>query len=188
MPFYKNGRNSGLNLPWLERAVCWKRQEVSGILITHWNEASRALPVLALNSNYLDRWRLGGSEKAMGRCTARLKMLLFRAKTIVTDWGKVELSCLKKKENQFAHFASAWCGTFATGFRDARSLVGHENTRRWTVCGYKVYRFWDLERFFCISIYCVYVVSLQSLPTLWWGRLTEQTHLYSRQGTSDIGV
>ena len=30
-------------------------------------------------------WRLGGSEKAMGRCTARLKMLLFRAKTIVTD-------------------------------------------------------------------------------------------------------
>ena len=56
VPFYKNGRKSGLNLPWLERAVCWKRQEVSGILITHWNEASRALPVLALNSNYLDRW------------------------------------------------------------------------------------------------------------------------------------
>ena len=24
-------------------------------------------------------------DKAMGRCTARLKMLLFRAKTIVTD-------------------------------------------------------------------------------------------------------
>ena len=41
-PFYKNGRKSGLNLPCLERAVCWKRQEVSGILITHWNEASRA--------------------------------------------------------------------------------------------------------------------------------------------------
>ena len=56
VPFYKNGRKSGLNLPWLERAVCWKRQEVSGILITHWNEASRALPVLALNSNYLDCW------------------------------------------------------------------------------------------------------------------------------------
>ena len=78
----------------------------------------------------------------MGRCTARLKMLLFRAKTIVTDRGNVELSCLKKKkkkkerkkerkkEKQFARFASAWCGTFATGFRDARSLVGHENTRR----------------------------------------------------------
>ena len=47
MPFYKNGRKSGLNLPWLERAVCWKRQEVGGmILITHWNEASRVLPVL----------------------------------------------------------------------------------------------------------------------------------------------
>ena len=67
----------------------------------------------------------------MGRCTARLKMLLFRAKTIVTDRGNVELSCLKKKkkkkkkkkerkkeikEKQFARFASAWCGTFATGF------------------------------------------------------------------------
>ena len=54
VPFYKNGRKSGLNLPWLKRAVCWKRQEVSGILITHWNEASRALSVLALN--YLDCW------------------------------------------------------------------------------------------------------------------------------------
>ena len=45
-------------------------------------------------------WRLGGSEKAMGRCTARLKMLLFRAKTIVTDWGIVELSCLKEEERK----------------------------------------------------------------------------------------
>ena len=36
----------------------------------------------------------------MGRCTARLKMLLFRAKTIVTDRGNVELSCLKKKERK----------------------------------------------------------------------------------------
>ena len=26
------------------------------MLITRWNEASRALPVLALKSNYLDRW------------------------------------------------------------------------------------------------------------------------------------
>ena len=33
----------------------------------------------------------------------------------------------KKKGKQFARFASAWCGTFATGFRDARSVVGHEN-------------------------------------------------------------
>jgi len=39
---------SGLIRPWLGRAVCWKRQEVSGMLITHWNEASRVLPVLAL--------------------------------------------------------------------------------------------------------------------------------------------
>jgi len=26
------------------------------MVITRWNEASRALPVLALKSNYLDRW------------------------------------------------------------------------------------------------------------------------------------
>ena len=56
VPVYINGRKSGLNRPWLERATCWKRQEVSGMLITHWNVASRALPVLALKSNYLDRW------------------------------------------------------------------------------------------------------------------------------------
>ena len=56
VPLYKNERKSGLNRPWFERAACWKRQEVSGTLITRWNEASRALPVLALKSNYLDRW------------------------------------------------------------------------------------------------------------------------------------
>ena len=56
VPVYINGCKSGLNRPWLERAACWKRQEVSGMLITHWNVASRALPVLALKSNYLDRW------------------------------------------------------------------------------------------------------------------------------------
>ena len=38
--------------------------------------------------------RLWSCQKAMGRCTAQLKMLLFRTKTIVRDW--VELSCLKK--------------------------------------------------------------------------------------------
>jgi len=61
VPVYINGRKSGLNQPWLERAACWKGQEASGI-ITHWNVASRALPVLALKSNYLDHWpiqRLG---------------------------------------------------------------------------------------------------------------------------------
>ena len=54
------------------------------------------------------------------------------------DWGDVELACLKK-EKQFARFASTWwCGTFATVFHDARTaLVGHENTWRWMVCGYK---------------------------------------------------
>ena len=56
VPLYRNTRKSGLNRPWLERAVCWKSQEVSSMLITRWNEASRALPVLALKSNYLDRW------------------------------------------------------------------------------------------------------------------------------------
>ena len=54
MPVYINGCKSGLNRPWLERAACWKRQEVGGMLITHWNVASRALAVLPLKSNYLD--------------------------------------------------------------------------------------------------------------------------------------
>ena len=56
VPLYINGRKSGLNLSWFEGATCWKRQEVCGMLITHRNVASRALAVLALNSNYLDRW------------------------------------------------------------------------------------------------------------------------------------
>ena len=29
VPLYRNERKSGLNWPWLERVVCWKRQEVS---------------------------------------------------------------------------------------------------------------------------------------------------------------
>ena len=33
------------------------------MLITRWNEASRALPVLALKSNYLDRWPIDCKEK-----------------------------------------------------------------------------------------------------------------------------
>ena len=67
----------------------------------------------------------------MARCTTRCEMLLFRAKTIMRDRGDVELARLKKKkEKQFARFARTWCGTFATVFRDARSFVGHENTRR----------------------------------------------------------
>ena len=28
-------KRSGLNQPWLETAVCWKREEVSAMLITH---------------------------------------------------------------------------------------------------------------------------------------------------------
>ena len=61
-------------------------------------------------------WRLGGSEKAMGRCTARLKMLLFRAKTIVTDWGNVELSCLKKEERTICPFCECLVWYFRDGF------------------------------------------------------------------------
>jgi len=51
-----NRYKSSLNWPWLERTACLKRQEVSSILFTHWNAASSALLVLALNSNYLDNW------------------------------------------------------------------------------------------------------------------------------------
>ena len=56
VPVYINGCKSGLNQLWFERAACWKRQEVSDMLITHWNAASRALPAFALKSNYLDSW------------------------------------------------------------------------------------------------------------------------------------
>jgi len=42
-----------LNWPWLERAACWKRQEVNGMLITHWNVASRALPAFAWTSGLM---------------------------------------------------------------------------------------------------------------------------------------
>ena len=76
----------------------------------------------------------------MGWCTARCKMLLFHAKTIMGDCGDAELARLKKErkkerkkekeEKQVARFMSTWCGTFATVFRGARSLVGHENTQR----------------------------------------------------------
>ena len=52
-----------MNRPWLERAACRKRQEVSGMLITHWNVASRALPAFALKSNYLDHWPNDGIVK-----------------------------------------------------------------------------------------------------------------------------
>ena len=55
---YWNKHKFGLNRPWLERAVCWKGQavHVSDMLIICRNEVSRALPVLALKSNYLDHW------------------------------------------------------------------------------------------------------------------------------------
>jgi len=56
VPFYINGCKSSLNWPRLERTASWKRQEVSGILITHWDVASRAFLVLTINSNYLDHW------------------------------------------------------------------------------------------------------------------------------------
>jgi len=43
---------------------------------------------------------LGVVKKAMGRCTAQSKMLLFRARTIVRDSDTSELARLKKKEER----------------------------------------------------------------------------------------
>ena len=43
---------------------------------------------------------LGVVKKAMGRCTAQCKMLLFRARTIVRDSDNTELARLKKKEEE----------------------------------------------------------------------------------------
>ena len=55
-PVYINGHKSSLNRPWLERAACWKRQEVSSMLITHWNVATWSLPAFPVKSDYLVRW------------------------------------------------------------------------------------------------------------------------------------
>ena len=55
-PFYSYWRKSGSNRCSLGRSTLWKREEVSAMLITDWNAATRALPVLHLKSNYLDRW------------------------------------------------------------------------------------------------------------------------------------
>jgi len=57
-----------LNQPWLERAACWKRQEVSGMLIAHWNVASWALPAFALNPII---WTAG-----LMTASPRLKMII----------------------------------------------------------------------------------------------------------------
>jgi len=54
--FYSYWRKSGSNRCSLGRSTLWKREEVSAMLITDWNAATRALPVLHLKSNYLDRW------------------------------------------------------------------------------------------------------------------------------------
>ena len=49
--------------------------------ITRWNEASRALPVLALKSNYLDRWPndwhcdIGEEIERVGLCSSMLLYL-----------------------------------------------------------------------------------------------------------------
>ena len=106
-----------------------------------------------------EKWRRQGSHsssccgavriswcdfKAMGWCTARWKMLLFCAKTIVKESRKFELARLKKKkkkekkkkkkkEKHFGRLVTFWFGTFAMLFSATGCVVRHKNTRRWTV-------------------------------------------------------
>ena len=114
-------------------------------------------------------WRLGGSEKAMGRCTALLKMLLFRAKTIVTDWGNVELSCLKKEEEErkkennlpVLRVPGEVLSRRFFAMRGVLSVMKTLEDERYVVI--KAYKCTvsEIRRdFFCIGMYCVYVVSL----------------------------
>ena len=101
----------------------------------------------------------------MGSCTARYKMLLFRAYTSARGWRSIELARLKteeeeeeeeeeEKEEEFGRFGAFWFGTFVMLFRATRGLVDHKNTRRWMVRCYKrlsIYLVWDLERSFVLS-------------------------------------
>ena len=81
---------------------------------------------------------LGVVKKAMARCTAQCKMLLFRARTILRDSDNTELARLKKKEEEeerkkekhLARFASSWFGTFSMLSRPTGSLFGHGNSPR----------------------------------------------------------
>ena len=58
------------------------------MLITRWNEASRALPVLALKSNYLDCWPndcvCGNDVETTSR---QAQFLLNQCRTSMWRWG-----------------------------------------------------------------------------------------------------
>ena len=51
----------------------------------------------------------------------------------------------EEEEKQFGRFAAVWLGTFAMLTCAIGSLVGHENTRRWTVYCHKGYKFTVFE-------------------------------------------
>ena len=74
----------------------------------------------------------------------------------------------EEEEEEFGRFGAFWFGTFVMLFHSTGGHVGHENTWRWTVCWYKhlsVYCVWDLERVFCIIIYCMSALSLHTLES-----------------------
>ena len=126
-------------------------------------------------------WRLGSCEKAMGWCTARCEMLLFRAKTIMRDWVDVELARLKeerrrrrrRKKNNLPvlrvpgvvlsrrFFATRGVLLVMKIFEDERYVV---------IKAYKctVSEIWR-DFFVLACIACTSYPYIQSLPTLWWG-------------------
>ena len=111
-------------------------------------------------------WDFKAVKKVMGWCTAQQKMLLFCVKIIVKVSRKFELARLKKERKKTFFFVWQLSGLvliFRDFFCATRSLEGHENTWIWIVCCYKSFQilmFWDFERFYCIILYCVFMLSL----------------------------
>ena len=105
---------------------------------------------------------LGVVKKAIGRCTAQCKMLLFRARTIVRDSDNTELARLKKKEKHFACFASSWLPSRYFLAPLGVLLVMKTLDDEWYVVikAYKLTVFEILKDFFCIAICCISALSL----------------------------
>jgi len=90
----------------------------------------------------------------------------------------------RKKENiffiwQLSGLVFSWRFFCAT-----RSLVGHENTWIWIVCCYKSFQillFWDFERFYCIILYCVFMLSLHVKSTD--SLITDHMHAFTNMFT-----
>ena len=110
----------------------------------------------------------------MARCTTRCKMLQFHAKTIMRDWGDVELARLKERRRRRRRKKNNLLVLRVPGVVLLRQFFAMrgvllvmktlEDERYVVRKAYKciVSEIWS---FFGFSIYCVYVVSLHSEST-----------------------